>query len=285
MSTDILSTQKTKMTEVFVQNSGVMVEAESMHFSSSKDKNPVVASMAYYGVIEEIWEINYSKFKVALLKCKWVSNNAVVIDPKFGFVRVDLQRLGHRDEPFILASQAKQVFYVTDPANKRMSIVLQSKKQKYGEDSFQPPEVHISRPSPPPEVVIGGPSHTAEVHISEPSHTPEVHISEPSHTPQGGIACTLYLDDLHRWIVADGLVYPEQDKHHNKQIPENQRRVTVTSVREGEEETAVPIDDEEVTTLAPPSHGSSFGQLILLRCGRHCDGRKYIAIECELFPD
>jgi Domain of unknown function (DUF4218)/Transposase family tnp2/Domain of unknown function (DUF4216) len=84
-----------------VQNSGVMVEAKSMHFSSSKDKNPVLASMAYYGVIEEIWEISYSKFKVALLKCKWVSNNAVVIDPKFGFVSVDLQRLGHRDEPFI----------------------------------------------------------------------------------------------------------------------------------------------------------------------------------------
>ncbi|KAI9121876.1 hypothetical protein K1719_007266 [Acacia pycnantha] len=103
----------------FVQNSGVMVEAESMHFSSLKDKNPVLASMTYYGVIEEIWEMSYNKFEVALLKCKWVRNNAVVIDPKFGFVSVDLQRLGHRDEPFILASQAKQVFYVTDPANKK----------------------------------------------------------------------------------------------------------------------------------------------------------------------
>ena len=28
------------------------------------------------------------------------------------------------------------MFYVTDPANKKMSIVLQSKKQKYGEESF-----------------------------------------------------------------------------------------------------------------------------------------------------
>ena len=113
-----------------------MVEAESMHFSSSKDKNPVLASMAYYGVIEEIWEISYTKFKVALFKCRWVNNNAVVIDPKFGFVSVDLQRLGHRDDPFILASQAKQVFYVTDPANNKISIVLQSKKQTYGEESL-----------------------------------------------------------------------------------------------------------------------------------------------------
>ena len=119
-----------------MQNSGVMVEAEAMHFSSSKDKNPICASMTYYGVIEEIWEMTYNKFKVGLFKCKWVSNAAVVIDPQFGFVSVDLRRVGYRDEPFILASQAKQVFYVTDPANKNMSIVLQSKKQKYGDPTF-----------------------------------------------------------------------------------------------------------------------------------------------------
>jgi hypothetical protein len=28
------------------------------------------------------------------------------------------------------------VFYITDPANKKMFIVLQSKKQKYGEESL-----------------------------------------------------------------------------------------------------------------------------------------------------
>ena len=113
-----------------------MVEVKAMHFSSSKDKNPILASMAYYGVIEEIWEITYDKFKVTLFKCKWVSNNAVVIDQQFGFVSVDLERVGYRDEPFILASQAKQVFYVTDPANKKISIVLQSKKQKHGDPTF-----------------------------------------------------------------------------------------------------------------------------------------------------
>ena len=30
------------------------------------------------------------------------------------FLQVDLNRVGYKDEPFILASQAKQVFYVTD---------------------------------------------------------------------------------------------------------------------------------------------------------------------------
>ncbi|XP_052724058.1 uncharacterized protein LOC128193906 [Vigna angularis] len=54
------------------QNSGVMVVAESMHFSSSKDKNLVMASMCYFGVIKDIWVIDYTSFRVPVFKCKWV---------------------------------------------------------------------------------------------------------------------------------------------------------------------------------------------------------------------
>ena len=46
------------------QNSGVMVEAESLHMSTAKDKNPIYANMLYYGVIEDIWELNYTQFKI-----------------------------------------------------------------------------------------------------------------------------------------------------------------------------------------------------------------------------
>ncbi|KAL5580207.1 hypothetical protein UlMin_012649 [Ulmus minor] len=56
------------------QNSGVTVEGESLHVSSAKDKNPVYANMSYYGVIEDIWELNYTSFKVAVFRCKWVGN-------------------------------------------------------------------------------------------------------------------------------------------------------------------------------------------------------------------
>ena len=86
--------------------------------------------MAYYGVIEEIWEVSYTKFKIPIFKCKWVNNSAVGIDPHTGMISIDLHKVGYRDEPFILASQATQVFYVTDPANKQLSIVLQGKKQR-----------------------------------------------------------------------------------------------------------------------------------------------------------
>ena len=41
-----------------VQNSGVMIMASAMHFSSSNDKNPVLASIAYFGIIDDIWELD-----------------------------------------------------------------------------------------------------------------------------------------------------------------------------------------------------------------------------------
>ena len=44
-------------------------------------------------------------------------------------ISVDLNRVGYKDEPFILASHAKQVSYVTDPTNVKLSIVLQNRKQ------------------------------------------------------------------------------------------------------------------------------------------------------------
>jgi len=45
-----------------IQNSSVTIEVESMQFSTSKNTNPVLGLMAYYGFIEEIWEVDYTKF-------------------------------------------------------------------------------------------------------------------------------------------------------------------------------------------------------------------------------
>ena len=45
-----------------------------MCFSSMKDKNLILASKVFYGVIEEILEIDYVTFIVPLCKCKWVLN-------------------------------------------------------------------------------------------------------------------------------------------------------------------------------------------------------------------
>ena len=44
-----------------------------------------------------------------------------------GFTSVDLQKVGYKDDPFIMAAQAKQVFYVQNPCESRWSVVLQGK--------------------------------------------------------------------------------------------------------------------------------------------------------------
>ncbi|KAL2921799.1 30S ribosomal protein S6 [Bienertia sinuspersici] len=106
-----------------MQNSGVTLEAETMHFSSAKDKHPVYSKMQYYGVIEEIYELHYYGFSIPIFGCSWVDNNYVVSD-KLGCTLVNLTKLGHKEDPFILASQAKQVFYMVDPSDKRMSAVI-----------------------------------------------------------------------------------------------------------------------------------------------------------------
>ena len=50
------------------------------------------------------------------------------IDDPCGFTLVDLARLRDSEEPFILATQAKQVFYIVDPSDKKWSIVVSEKR-------------------------------------------------------------------------------------------------------------------------------------------------------------
>ena len=66
----------------------------------------------YYGQIEEIWELNYLEFKVALFKCRWVQGSQGVTCDKNGLVSVDLRNVGYKIEPFVLAKDVLQVFYV-----------------------------------------------------------------------------------------------------------------------------------------------------------------------------
>ena len=78
-----------------------------MHFASSKDNNLVMATISYFGVIEEIWEVDYVKFRVLVFKCKWVDCNTGVHVDDLGFTLVDLTKIGSKEDPFIIAYQAK----------------------------------------------------------------------------------------------------------------------------------------------------------------------------------
>ena len=104
------------------QNSGVNVSATTLQVSSSKDKNPHTGVIEYYGVLVEIWELEYLMAKRVVFKCDWVDSRWVKIDD-LGFTIVDLNRVGHKSDCFILASHAKQVVYMKDQVDPKKSIV------------------------------------------------------------------------------------------------------------------------------------------------------------------
>jgi hypothetical protein len=93
------------------QNSGVRFDAI--------DNNG--QKYTYYGYIEEIWELDYRPtFKIPLFQRKWVTLTGcgVVVDQKYGMTTLDLNNLAYMDEPFVLANDVAQVFYVKDMSTK-----------------------------------------------------------------------------------------------------------------------------------------------------------------------
>ncbi|KAL0548993.1 hypothetical protein IC582_013472 [Cucumis melo] len=118
-----------------VQNSEVSLVAKTMQVSSSKDKNPIIGDMSFYGVIQDIWKLNYNKFNVVVFRCDWVENNNGMKIDDLCFVLVNLKRIGHKSDSFIMATQARQVSYVEDPSDARWSIVLTPPQRDYEDQS------------------------------------------------------------------------------------------------------------------------------------------------------
>jgi hypothetical protein len=46
----------------------------------------------------------------------------------YGFTIFDLTNMGHKDEPWILATTVAQVFYILDPKDKKKYIVVPEKQ-------------------------------------------------------------------------------------------------------------------------------------------------------------
>ena len=84
--------------------------------------------LAYYGQVEEIWELTYPDFKVPVFRCRWVQGAKGVITDKYGFTTVDLEQVGYKEEPFVLADQVSQVFYVTDTRNWKRHVVPRKRR-------------------------------------------------------------------------------------------------------------------------------------------------------------
>jgi hypothetical protein len=112
------------------QNSGVRVRAVVDDSHEDDDDTEIDT---YYGQIEEIWELDYVELKVALFRCRWVTNGKRdVSKDKYGYVSVDLWVFGYKNEPFVFANDVEQVFYVPGLAKKKWSVVMPEKKRIMG---------------------------------------------------------------------------------------------------------------------------------------------------------
>lgn len=104
------------------QNSSIMVNGE--HAGKS---------FVFYGVIEDILEFSYIRGKhVFLFKCKWwdlsrMSN--IRVDGHITSIKV--QSTWYNDDPYILASQARQVYYLPDNKNGPMWRVVQKHEHRH----------------------------------------------------------------------------------------------------------------------------------------------------------
>ena len=79
-----------------------------------------------------------------------------------GFTIVDLSTDGYVSEPFILAKQATQVFYIEDPKDSRKHIVMHSKRRILGVDNVVDEEEYDQFDELPP-FSLGIPSSNDDV--------------------------------------------------------------------------------------------------------------------------
>ena len=107
-------TRELKIKKSTNQNSGVRM----CILNSNGEKNN------YYGVIEEIWKLEYGLIVVPQFRCEWVAGGGVTKD-RYGMTIVDFKKIGYKNEPFVLAKDVTQVFYV-----KNMSSKLKKKLDK-----------------------------------------------------------------------------------------------------------------------------------------------------------
>ncbi|XP_074347462.1 uncharacterized protein LOC141686321 [Apium graveolens] len=107
-----------------------LAKALTTSFASSKDQNPIVGDVGYYGSIEEIFEIDYwGAFNVVLFRCTWYQDDK----DSFGFTRVNFNRVCQNHDSFVMSTQVQQVFYIEDPVEKNFYYPVKRISSEFSE--------------------------------------------------------------------------------------------------------------------------------------------------------
>jgi alpha-ketoglutarate-dependent taurine dioxygenase len=87
---------KSKDKKSMSQNSGARYDA--LHSETGEETT-------YFSFVEDIWELDYDTFQIAVFRCQWVEDKHVIVDNHR--VRVlDLSKVGYKDDPWIMANHA-----------------------------------------------------------------------------------------------------------------------------------------------------------------------------------
>ncbi|KAF7821588.1 uncharacterized protein G2W53_027043 [Senna tora] len=129
------------------QNSGVTVEAITRSFASSKDERPRKDNLTYYGEITDIIELNYYELcKYVLFKCDWFE----VKEDNYGMKFVHFDKRCYQEDPFVLATQVHQCFYVRGHLKENRYYVMKRVPRdlfNMGDQSDGGQEFHWGEPS------------------------------------------------------------------------------------------------------------------------------------------
>ena len=102
---------------------------EVSSFASAIDKNPIPSHVSYYGVLIDVIKLHYlGGNRVILFKCDWwdvINSGRGIKNDEYGFTCLNFERTICTDEPFVLASQAKQVFYVQNSNEENWHTVVE----------------------------------------------------------------------------------------------------------------------------------------------------------------
>ncbi|XP_020874040.1 uncharacterized protein LOC110226484 isoform X2 [Arabidopsis lyrata subsp. lyrata] len=117
------------------QNSGVFYEATAMCRASAKDTSQVADLVTYYGRVIDIILLDYNVFYIPIFRCQWaVRGNEVKVEDGFTLVNLNQSQVSFMKDPFILASQAKQVFYSKENDESGWCVVLRGPSRRYSEE-------------------------------------------------------------------------------------------------------------------------------------------------------
>jgi len=119
------------------QNSGVYYKATAICRSSAKDTSQVVDLVSYYGCITDIILLDYNVFYVPLFRCNWaVKGNGVKQEDGFTLVNLNHSQVSFLRGPYILASQAKQVFYLREDGSSPWYVAFRGSSRRFSQKEF-----------------------------------------------------------------------------------------------------------------------------------------------------